>query len=89
MRPNTAKTQRLVSTLRGNSACIYSARAGTQVPDDLILVHEFKDHYSLQARKEMTVDDLNTKITGFLRMTAQCLTNEEWLWQYPMSTETE
>ncbi|CAI7625725.1 unnamed protein product [Penicillium glandicola] len=30
--------------------------AGTLLPDDLILVHEFRDHYSLQARKEMTVE---------------------------------
>ncbi|KAJ5238276.1 hypothetical protein N7468_002895 [Penicillium chermesinum] len=29
---------------------------GTTLPDDLILVHEFGDHYSLQARKEMTVE---------------------------------
>lgn len=29
---------------------------GTEVPSDLILVHDFKDHYSLQPAKEMTVD---------------------------------
>lgn len=29
---------------------------GTLLPDDLILVHEFGDHYSLQARTEMTVE---------------------------------
>jgi hypothetical protein len=29
---------------------------GTGIPDDLILVHEFKDHYSLQPREEMSVD---------------------------------
>lgn len=28
----------------------------TLLPDDLILVHEFGDHYSMQARKEMTVE---------------------------------
>ena len=32
---------------------------GTHLPDDLILVHEFRDHYSLQARKEMTVEGSN------------------------------
>ena len=32
---------------------------GTVLPDDLILVHEFADHYSLQPRKEMTVDGEN------------------------------
>ena len=29
---------------------------GTELPNDLILVHEFDDHYSLQARQQMTVD---------------------------------
>jgi hypothetical protein len=29
---------------------------GTGIPNDLILVHEFKDHYSLQPREEMTVE---------------------------------
>ena len=33
----------------------HSDTAGTPLPDDLILVHEFKDHYSLQASKEMTL----------------------------------
>ncbi|KMP05330.1 hypothetical protein DIZ76_015650 [Coccidioides immitis] len=56
MRPNTPKMHRLVDALRGNSIRIYSIPAGSPIPDDLILVHEFKDHYSLQARKEMTLD---------------------------------
>jgi hypothetical protein len=30
--------------------------AGTILPDDLILVHEFRDHYSLQARTVMIVE---------------------------------
>lgn len=33
-----------------------SSYIGTALPSDLILVHEFRDHYSLQARKEMTVE---------------------------------
>ena len=31
---------------------------GVELPDDLILVHEFGDHYSLQAGKDMTVDGM-------------------------------
>ncbi|PLB47327.1 hypothetical protein P170DRAFT_511951 [Aspergillus steynii IBT 23096] len=89
MRPNTPKTQRLVSTLRGTSACIYSIPAGVRIPDGLILVHEFKDHYSLQAGEETTVDALNARITDFLQSKGQCLTKEEWLLQYPKPTETE
>jgi hypothetical protein len=31
-------------------------KVGSQLPDDLILIHERNDHYSLQAKKEMTLD---------------------------------
>ncbi|KAM5467027.1 hypothetical protein MauCBS54593_005647 [Microsporum audouinii] len=89
MRPNTPKMQRVVGTLRGSSTYIYTVPAGIRIPEDLILVHEFKDHYSLQAREEMTVDDLNSKITRFLEGSGRCLTKEEWLSEYPEATETE
>ncbi|QSS59405.1 hypothetical protein I7I51_08840 [Histoplasma capsulatum] len=51
LRPNTSKQHDLVKTFRGASVCIYSVPA-----DDLILIHEFGDHYSLQAKKEMSVE---------------------------------
>lgn len=31
---------------------------GVELPGDLILVHEFRDHYSMQARREMTVNGM-------------------------------
>ncbi|MCJ1268033.1 hypothetical protein MMC22_007919 [Lobaria immixta] len=62
---------------------------GTNLPDDLILVHEIRDHYSLQAKKEMTVEELNTKITEFFSKNGRTLTKEEWLEKYPEATETE
>ncbi|RDW70458.1 uncharacterized protein DSM5745_07969 [Aspergillus mulundensis] len=89
IRPNTPKMHRLVGTLRGASTCIYSIPAGVYLPDGLILVHEFKDHYSLQPRVEMTVDDLNNRITDFLQSEGECWTKEEWLLQYPKPTQTE
>lgn len=30
---------------------------GTDIPDGLILVHEFGNHYSWQARKKIIIDD--------------------------------
>src|SRR5256885_7687281 len=53
---------------------------GTPIPSDLILVHEFGGHYSLQAAKEMSLEGMlvyrgahtrskinrNSKITTFL-----------------------
>ncbi|DAA75528.1 TPA_exp: hypothetical protein A8136_1602 [Trichophyton benhamiae CBS 112371] len=89
MRPNTPKMQQNAASLRGSSACIYTLDAGIRVPDDLILVHEFKDHYSLQARNIMTVEDLNAKITRFLEGSGRCLSKDEWLREYPEATETE
>ncbi|KAG5209927.1 hypothetical protein GTR04_0951 [Trichophyton interdigitale] len=62
---------------------------GIGIPDDLILVHEFKDHYSLQARNAMTIEDLNAKITRFLEGSGRCLSKDEWLREYPEATETE
>ncbi|GBF66430.1 hypothetical protein TMEN_9150 [Trichophyton mentagrophytes] len=89
MRPNTPKMQQTAAGLRGSSVCIYTVDAGIRIPDDLILVHEFKDHYSLQARNAMTIEDLNAKITRFLEGSGRCLSKDEWLREYPEATETE
>ncbi|QSS61379.1 hypothetical protein I7I51_03552 [Histoplasma capsulatum] len=62
------------------------AGIGTQLPEHLILVHEFRDHFSLQARMEMTVEDLNAHITHFLTMQGECLTRDQWLHGYPKAT---
>ncbi|KAL9106401.1 MAG: hypothetical protein Q9187_008565 [Circinaria calcarea] len=56
MRPNTPTQNRLVKTLQGKESVVYSIPKGTQLPDDLVLVHEFKDHYSLQVATEMTLE---------------------------------
>lgn len=73
---------------------------GVKLPADLILVHEFRDHYSLQARTEMTVSgmymltrdtadevELDEKITDFLGTQGKCLTKDEWKRRYPYPTE--
>lgn len=87
MRPNSPAQQNLVRTFRGSTIYVYAVPTGTELPEDLILVHEFGDHYSLQARKEMSIDELNAKITDFLDKKAQCFTKEEWLQRYPAATE--
>ncbi|OXV11237.1 hypothetical protein Egran_01002 [Elaphomyces granulatus] len=86
MRPNSPGLHYVIRTIREPSTCIYAIPAGVELPDDLILVHEFGDHYSLQAAKEMTVDELNIKMTGFLVTEGECLTKEAWLEQYPQAT---
>lgn len=55
MRPNGYYQQRLVKQLRGDDGVIYAVPRGTVVPEELLLVHEHLDHYSLQAGREMTL----------------------------------
>ncbi|EGD95576.1 hypothetical protein TESG_03051 [Trichophyton tonsurans CBS 112818] len=86
MRPNSEVQQKLVRTFSGN-VYVYTVPEGTELPNDLILVHEFADHYSLQAKEEMTVEELNAKITNFLTTKGECLTRDQWLQKYPQATE--
>ncbi len=46
---------------------VYEISEGTQIPDDLILVHEYCDHYSLQTSIISSPEDLNNKLTMFLQ----------------------
>ncbi|OQE40037.1 hypothetical protein PENCOP_c006G08969 [Penicillium coprophilum] len=81
MRPNSKTQQNLVRTANprdGHNIYVFAIMVGTVLPEDLILVHEFRDHYSLQARKEMTVEELNAKIEGLLVAEGQ---------RYPQATE--
>ncbi|POR34327.1 Uncharacterized protein TPAR_05471, partial [Tolypocladium paradoxum] len=60
---------------------------GTRLPDDLLLVHERTDHYSLQPARDMTLDDLNDKATSFFLAHAKLYTRNQWLKAYPAATE--
>lgn len=44
------------SSMMSRKALMLMVKAGAQLPEDLLLVHERSDHYSLQAAKEMTLD---------------------------------
>ncbi|PNY27841.1 Uncharacterized protein TCAP_02242 [Tolypocladium capitatum] len=67
---------------------------GTRLPDDLLLVHERSDHYSLQPAIPMTIGGkfsciyLNARMTEFFRANAKEFTREEWLEAYPKATES-
>ncbi|KAI1911276.1 hypothetical protein LOZ61_003940 [Ophidiomyces ophidiicola] len=74
---------------RAGRGCLGRRRVRTRLPDDLILVHEFRTHYSLQAKRKMTVEELNDTITRFLQSDARCLTKQQWLREYPQPTEDE
>ncbi|KAL1974700.1 hypothetical protein VTN31DRAFT_4904 [Thermomyces dupontii] len=55
MRPNSKGQQRIVKDFKGDVS-VYAIPEGVELPEDLILVHEFGDHYALQPSKEMTVE---------------------------------
>ncbi|KAI2611995.1 hypothetical protein GGR54DRAFT_338782 [Hypoxylon sp. NC1633] len=89
MRPNSPYQQSLVSwRFRGIDTLVYSVPEGTTLPDDLLLVHERSDHYSLQPARTMTLDELNTTMTRFFITNARVFTREQWLKEYPKATET-
>ncbi|TRX89863.1 hypothetical protein FHL15_009296 [Xylaria flabelliformis] len=88
MRPNSPYQQSLVSTrFRGTDVIVFAVAKGTDLPEDLLLVHERSDHYSLQPSATMTIDDLNWKITKFMEKKAQVYTREQWMETYPEATE--
>ncbi|KAH6640660.1 hypothetical protein F5144DRAFT_561222 [Chaetomium tenue] len=87
MRPNSRYQQYLVSwRFRGDDVVVYSIPKDTNLPDDLLLVHERSDHYSLQPAVRMSLDRLNARITQFLSSAGKVYTREEWLKTYPTAT---
>lgn len=56
MRPNSPYQQSLVSwRFQGDDMVVYAVPEGTALPDDLLLVHERSDHYSLQPAVSMSI----------------------------------
>ncbi|KAA8645051.1 uncharacterized protein ATNIH1004_009262 [Aspergillus tanneri] len=78
----------LVKNFIGKDMIVYSVPLGTKLPDDLTLVHEKGDHFSLQPTREMTLEEFNSKINEFYRMSAKQFTREQWLEAYPSPSET-
>ncbi|KAF1847281.1 uncharacterized protein K460DRAFT_425937 [Cucurbitaria berberidis CBS 394.84] len=83
MRPNTQFQRNLIGDYKGSQVVVYSIPAGTQLPDDLVLIHEFGDHYSLQAARDMPLSELNQKITTFLEAQGNVRSKEGWFQAYP------
>ena len=55
---------------------------GTVLPADLICLHEYKDHYSLQCTRPMPLPELNRLLTKLVQEQAECMTTDEFLDQY-------
>ncbi|KAF4549041.1 Hypothetical protein D9617_24g017550 [Elsinoe fawcettii] len=87
MRPNSPTMHELLLRFSGAKVIVYEVEPGTALPDDLILVHEFADHYSMQAAKPMTVKELERSITQFLTTAGTRYTRDDWFARYPVPTE--
>ncbi|KAH6684079.1 hypothetical protein B0J14DRAFT_572017 [Halenospora varia] len=84
MRSNGRYQQGLVRRLDGRDWIVYSIPRDTPLPEELILVHEHTDHYSMQPVIEMSLDDLNQRITKFLQRSGTLYSTEQWLMKYKL-----
>ncbi|KAH7389377.1 hypothetical protein DE146DRAFT_663911 [Phaeosphaeria sp. MPI-PUGE-AT-0046c] len=82
MRPDPQRNVNLIKNMRGMDIVVYSVPAGTKLPDDLILVHEFKEHYSLQPARDMHISDLDEKLTKFFQTYGNAKSKQAWLNAY-------
>ncbi|KAI1078583.1 hypothetical protein F5B20DRAFT_547651 [Whalleya microplaca] len=88
MRPNSPYQQALVSwRFKSQNMVVFGVPEGTELPEDLLLVHERSDHYSLQPARSMTIDDLNGKISLFMAEHARVFNRDQWMKAYPKATE--
>ena len=76
LRPKTDTYREILTYLAGDT--IFVIPQGTVIPSSLQLLHEHSDHYSLQAAKECTYDELNKNLTEFL----STMTKDEFLNTY-------
>jgi len=64
LRPKTDTYREILTYLTGDT--IFVIPQGTVIPASLQLLYEHSDHYSLQAAKECTYEELNKNLTEFL-----------------------
>lgn len=84
LRPNTQNEFTIISDRPGKTF-IVEIPAGTAVPDETVLVHEFEDHFSLQPSVAMDPKKYNAKISYFLQNPAfKVYTKSEWLVAHPI-----
>ena len=85
IRPLGPVLHEVVRTFRGGkNTTIYRLPKGTPLEgEDLQLLHEHSDHYSLQCSKPMTLSALNHRMTEFMQKHAEQLTRQNFVDRYP------
>ena len=66
VRPKGAVLGAIVANYRGARMSVYEVPEGTTIPQELVVLHEHGDHYSVQPAKRMTPKELNAALTAFL-----------------------
>ncbi|KAI8820478.1 uncharacterized protein EV422DRAFT_496888 [Fimicolochytrium jonesii] len=85
VRPNGAFLQEVVRGFRGKNTTIWRIPAGTDLPPDLVLLHEHTDHHSIQCTRPMTLSELNKTITAFVQKHGERMTKDEFCEKYPFT----
>ncbi|KAF7121832.1 hypothetical protein CNMCM5793_009385 [Aspergillus hiratsukae] len=89
MRPNTPMMHKLVATYGGKHITVYSVPAGTKLPNDLTLIHEERDHYSLQPAQEMTLKFIDKEETQGWRLSALLPNGREFYYLQREATDVQ
>ena len=86
LRPNTQFMQEIIRKFRGRYVTVYMLKEGTKLPEDLVLLHEHSDHYSLQCTKPMKLSDLNKKLTQFCSEKGEKMSQAEFCERFPLES---
>ena len=62
--------------------CRSDDSAGTVLPPDLVCLHEYKDHHSLQCSRPMPLATLNKLLTRFCKEHGEYMTKNEFIDRY-------
>lgn len=87
LRPRGINMWDILSTWAGRGKTnVLVIPQGTIIPDDLVLIHEHGDHYSLQTTISRTPRDLNSSLTKFMDP-FEMMTKEEYFERYPLTEQ--
>jgi hypothetical protein len=67
LRPKGDKQKELVLSIPEDKVKVFVLPAGMKVPSKLVLYHEHTDHYSMQVKEPMSLNDLNKELSTMLK----------------------
>ncbi|KAJ6260500.1 hypothetical protein Dda_4726 [Drechslerella dactyloides] len=83
MRPNSPYLSEIVANFAEEDAVIYRVAQGTPLPDELVVLHEHTEHYSVQCSRPMPLPDLNRRVTEFFKEKGEMMGVFEFEERYP------